>query len=66
MPISREGKIVSWPMACAANWSAVTPAKASIPCVALGRTPLSHVVGLSEWTALESAAAWPKPLTTFS
>ena len=27
---------------------------------------LSQVVGLSECTALVSAARWPKPLTTFS
>src|SRR6476661_8862541 len=42
------------------------PAYASGPCVGLGRTPLSHVVGLSEWTAVESAALCPRPLTTFT
>jgi hypothetical protein len=30
----------------------VTPAYASTPCVDFGRTPLSHVVGLSEWMAV--------------
>jgi hypothetical protein len=34
--------------------------------VAFGRTPLSHVVGLSECTAVVSAARWPSPLTTFN
>src|SRR5215467_7380270 len=53
-------------MLCAAIWSAVTPAYASGPCVGLGRTPLSHVVGLRECTAVESAALWPNPLTTFT
>ena len=53
---SIEGSDESWPMACAAIWSAVMPAKASTPCVAFGRTPLSQVVGLSECTAVVSAA----------
>ena len=34
--------------------------------LAFGRTPLNHVVGLSEWTAVVSAARWPRPLMTFS
>src|ERR1700733_13564190 len=42
------------------------PAYASTPCVGLGRTPLSHVVGLSECTAVLSAARLPNPLTTFT
>jgi hypothetical protein len=53
-------------MAFAAIWSAVTPASASTPCVAFGRTPLNHVVGLSEWTAVVSAARWPRPETTLT
>ncbi len=35
-----------------------------MPCVGFGRTPLSQVVGLNEWTALVSAALCPSPLTT--
>src|SRR5215471_8293165 len=42
------------------------PAKASGPCVGFGRMPLSQVVGLSEWTAVESAALWCSPLITFT
>src|SRR5439155_27192192 len=40
------------------------PAYASTPWVGFGRTPLNHVVGLSEWTADVSAARWPRPDTT--
>src|SRR5215831_17011163 len=44
------------------------PANASTPCVGFGRTPLSHVVGLSEWTADVSAARCPSPdtMSTYS
>ena len=58
--------MVPCPMARAAIWSAVTPAYASTPCVAFGRTPLSQVVGLSECTAVVSAAACARPVMTLS